>query len=317
MNAFKAEKFKLVAKRKPRYGDLPDMEEPLDDGRGPGSDNVNPGKQRSARVARITKDGLEYVAEYDMDSIPEGVSYDPTKEDIPETDGDMPAPDGFPDRRLSVLGADTRFQASSSTWPNWRLTELDYGNIGRCSGAIIGPNKVLTAAHCVYSTSSGSWTVPNRVAPGRSGSLNPWGQWDVKHATVYTAWQTGGGWEYDIAVLTIEGSGSTVNMDIGSYMGYFGMTTHPCSSDNESQSRITGYPGDKPDGTLWNTGVCDDWYYSCGSMKVYHQCDTAGGMSGSAIRDGSNHIIGVHAYGGSWNSGTAMNSFHLANVQSW
>ena len=139
------------------------------------------------------------------------------------------------------------------------------------------------------------------------------------YATTYTTWMTSGDWEYDIAVLTIESSGSAFNQNIGSYLGYLGMATQPCSY-TESQWHITGWPGDKPDGTIWNTGVCDDWSYSCGSRKVYHKCDTAGGMSGSAIRDGSNRIVGVHTNGagsGSWNSGTAMTSMHLANVQSW
>lgn len=319
MNAFKAEKFKLVAKRKPQHGELPDREEPHGDSDGPGNSTGNPGAQRSARVVRLTKDGLEYVAEYDMDAIPEGVSYDPTEGDIPETDGDMTVPDGSSDRLLSVLGADTRFEQTGYNWPNWRLTQLDYGGVGRCSGSIIAPNKILTAAHCVYDTSSSSWMVPNRVAPGRAGRSDPWGQWDVLYATTYTNWLNGDGWEYDIAVLTIAGSGSAFNTNIGSYMGTLGMIIQPCSY-TESEWRITGYPGDKSAGTVWNTGNCDDWSYVCGSRKIYHKCDTAGGMSGAAIRDGSNRIVGVHAYGTSrngFNSGTALNSYHLANVQNW
>jgi len=320
MNAFKDENFTLVAKRKPQHGKLPDTEEPDDDGDGPFNPTKNSAtKERSAKVLRLTRDGLEYATEYNMDAIPAGVSYGPTKGNIPETDGDITPPDGASDRLLSVLGADTRHAQNGFNWPNWRLTQLDYGGVGRCSGAIIAPNKVLTAAHCVYDTSSGSWMVPERVAPGRSGSWDPWGQWNVKHATIYSAWINGDGWEYDIAVLTIEGTGSAFNTNIGSYMGSLGMIAQPCSY-TESQWRITGYPGDKSAGSLWNTGLCDDWWYGCDSRKIYHQCDTAGGMSGSAIRDGSNRIVGVHAYGSGssgWNSGTALNSYHLANIQKW
>jgi len=220
--------------------------------------------------------------------------------------------------------------------------------------AIIGPNKVLTAAHCVYDTKNKSWMIPGRVAPGRTGSWDPYGTWGVRYDTIfervwilmqfldlvmetsltfldrmcirsyvttYTAWTNSANWEYDIAVLTINSSGSAFNTNIGSYLGTLGMTTQPCSYA-EFQWRITGWPGDKPYGTIWNTGVCDDWLYNCGSRKIYHQCDTAGGMSGSAIRNGNNQIVGVHAYGVSsssfnYNSGTAMNSEHLSNVQYW
>lgn len=165
-----------------------------------------------------------------------------------------------------------------------------------------------------------TWMLPARVAPGRYSGGDPWGRWDVTSGTIYTAW-VNGDWEFDIAVLTISDIGSGFNSRIGDYMGYLGMRTQPCTY-NENDWRITGYPGDKPAGTVWNTGVCDDWNYACGSRKIYHKCDTAGGMSGSSIRDLSSSIVAVHAYGGGdsgagYNSGTAITSFHLGNIQYW
>jgi V8-like Glu-specific endopeptidase len=132
-----------------------------------------------------------------------------------------------------------------------------------------------------------------------------------------------GDWEYDIAVLHISPFksgliGLPVFSRIGDYMGYLGMRLHPCNYQSEmGMWRITGYPGDKPRGTLWNTGVCQNWSHTCGSRKTYHMCDTYEGMSGSAIRDGGNNIVAVHTNGGSMNSGVAINSFHLSNIQYW
>lgn len=155
MNAFKAEKFKLVAKRKPQFGNLPDKELVGDDngpdgpgngngnGNGNGDGNVNgngngnpKARTKASRIVYADDDtALEYVAEYAMEDIPEGFSYD-------ATEGDAPEPKDEGGRLLSVLGADTRTQESYNNWPNWRLTELDYWSgwwifgswSGRCSG---------------------------------------------------------------------------------------------------------------------------------------------------------------------------------------
>lgn len=131
MGRFKAEKFKLVAKRNPQAGELPDREPQANGAGGPGNDNgngpsENPGQsRRSTKAVRVTDTGLEYVAEYEMDEIPEGLDYEPSEGEMPETAEDVPDPDA-PNRLLSVLGTDTRVQQSGWNWPNWRLTHLDY-----------------------------------------------------------------------------------------------------------------------------------------------------------------------------------------------
>jgi len=193
MDAFKADKFVLVALRKPDSGTLPDTE-PVGPGNSNGSRNGNGngggggrkgkrnGNRRSIRASRIVYKGpdtaLEYAASYNPEDIADGVSHSTVV-------GDMPEPvDGDSNRLLTVLGNDTRFQQSGYDWPNWRLVQLDFWTggswFGGCSGAIIGANKVLTAAHCVYDTNSKGWRIPGRVAPGRSVYGDPWGQWNGK-----------------------------------------------------------------------------------------------------------------------------------------
>ena len=147
MNAFKAEKFKLVAKRKPHFGNLPGKEL-VGNGNGPdgpgsgkgngqGSGNNNPeARSKASRIVYVDKDtALEYVAEYAMQDIPKGVSTYATEL------GDAPEPKDEGGRLLTILGADTRTQESYSDRPNWRLAALDYWSgswSGRCSGGKLG-----------------------------------------------------------------------------------------------------------------------------------------------------------------------------------
>ena len=115
LNAFKAEKFKLVNKRNLTFGMPDEDKEPNSDGHGDGL-----GAQRSAKVSRMMNNGLEYVAEYDMDGIPQGLEYD-------ASEGEMPESEYNSDRLLSVLGVDTRFEQRGYDWPNWWVYCLEIG----------------------------------------------------------------------------------------------------------------------------------------------------------------------------------------------
>ena len=318
MDEFKAEKFKFVAKRKFPEGKL-DLKERVGKG-GPDEDkdNQRPTPPGLVRAKRVTRQGLEYIAE-EYAELPDG--YNPETNPSDGILGPNPqVPDEGLHRALSVLGVDTRTETTGFSWPNWRLGQLEqcnfWGCYEWCSGAIIGANSVLTNQHCTYDHDDQSWFVPEKFAPGRyNGGYDPWGTWNVRYATTFAT----SDWSYDVAVLTMESTGSGISYPIGQYMGTLGMQTQPCSF-NEDSMRITGYPGDKPDKTMWTTGQCEDWSYSCGSRKIYHQCDTAGGMSGSAIRDQYNRITGVHSHGsggGAWNSGMAFTSPVLSAVMQW
>ena len=315
MDEFKTEKFKFTAKRK--FPDRkPDLVEPV--GAGPGEDNSSqlPTPPGLIRAKRITRQGLEYVSD-DVPELPAG--YMPETSPTEGVLGSNPQPlDDDQHRALSVIGQDTRTETDGFSWPNWRLGQVEQCEGSSCSpfcsGSIIGANAVMTNQHCVFSPTRNEWYLPEKFTPGRfGGGQDPWGSWNVRYATTYTT----SDWSYDVAVLTMNSFGTGFNMPIGQYMGTLGMKVQPCSY-NEAAMRITGYPGDKPSRTMWTTGQCEDWSYTCGDRKIYHKCDTAGGMSGSAIRDGSSTVVGVHSHGGStWNSGMAFTAPVLADVMRW
>jgi V8-like Glu-specific endopeptidase len=85
---------------------------------------------------------------------------------------------------------------------------------------------------------------------------------------------------------------------------------------------INGYPGDKPAGTMW---------HSFGALKIiqpfrlYHDCDTFGGNSGSAVyvyipAQNKRTIYGVHAYGvdeTGYNGATRIIKAKYDNLNKW
>jgi len=228
-----------------------------------------------------------------------------------------------------IIGRDTRFQVPLNLqvagWPSWRVVRVGNG----CSGTIVGWNKVLTNAHCVYSRTKKQWTVPRTVTPGQNGSAR-WGSWNVRHATILSAYinnDSHNHQKYDYAILTIKNDNWT-RKHIGQYMGYFPMQDVSCAVlDQENyKKRIVGYPGDKPSGTMWDAGQCDAWRYSCGSKHVYHKCDIWFGSSGSGMllfySNWSIRVIGVHAFGtydsvDGWNSGPAFEGGVASMLRRW
>ncbi len=215
-----------------------------------------------------------------------------------------------------VIGADDRIRVTPTTGLPARtiaMLDIDFGGQHyMCTGTFIGPDVLITAAHCLYDTEAKVWYDTLKVIPGRDGATMPFGSQYADDAYVRTAWTTDGNIKDDYGFIIMPSTqlGNTVGWQRLSQLSEYSLRSVNLTPV------IAGYPGDKVYGQQWSAHQSSLLLYDANLLA--YTIDTYGGQSGSSVRRGSdNAVFGVHSSGGAnYNIGVRVTPTMINTAQS-
>lgn len=227
---------------------------------------------------------------------------------------------------FSVIGADERVAVlNTTTFPARAVVQILFkkpnGKENLCSGTMVSPDTVLTAAHCIHSgTQSGQAFSDFRFFPGRNVGVAPFGSCKAKSARVLSGWINATSpletREFDLGAFKLD-------CDVGEETGQVAIRSVE-EDEIGVGTTVHGYASDKaPGGRQW---ISKDELRVLQDFKGFYDNDTYGGTSGAAVfatgEEGT--LIGVHTNGlhgeepwASHNAFTRITPERLEKIKEW